>query len=74
MLRTVLVCFCCIILLTIPSLHNWAQTIADRVVEQVDEALKADIMHWAAIYVCHVIISQPTLEPTLVPRDSRLLG
>ena len=27
------------------------QTIADRVVEQVDEALKADIMHWAAIYV-----------------------
>ncbi|KAI0710157.1 P-loop containing nucleoside triphosphate hydrolase protein [Earliella scabrosa] len=26
------------------------KTIADRVVEQVDEALKADIMHWAAIY------------------------
>lgn len=27
------------------------QTIADKVVDQVDEALKADIMHWAAIYV-----------------------
>lgn len=26
------------------------KTIADRVVEQVDEALKADIMHWAAVY------------------------
>ncbi|KAF8591055.1 P-loop containing nucleoside triphosphate hydrolase protein [Ramaria rubella] len=26
------------------------KTIADRVVEQVDESLKADIMHWAAIY------------------------
>jgi len=26
------------------------KTVADRVVEQVDEALKADIMHWAAIY------------------------
>ena len=26
------------------------QTVADRVVEQVDEALKADVMHWAAIY------------------------
>ncbi|KAI0671496.1 P-loop containing nucleoside triphosphate hydrolase protein [Trametes maxima] len=26
------------------------KTIADRVVEQVDEALKPDIMHWAAIY------------------------
>ena len=26
------------------------QTIADRVVEQVDEALKADVMHWAAVY------------------------
>ncbi|KAI0705776.1 P-loop containing nucleoside triphosphate hydrolase protein [Cerioporus squamosus] len=26
------------------------KTIADKVVEQVDEALKADIMHWAAIY------------------------
>ena len=29
---------------------NLIQTIADRVVEKVDEALKADIMHWAAIY------------------------
>jgi hypothetical protein len=27
------------------------QTVADRVVERVDESLKADIMHWAAIYV-----------------------
>ncbi|KAH9945324.1 P-loop containing nucleoside triphosphate hydrolase protein [Epithele typhae] len=26
------------------------KTVADRVVEQVDEALKADIMHWAAVY------------------------
>ncbi|KZT73631.1 P-loop containing nucleoside triphosphate hydrolase protein [Daedalea quercina L-15889] len=26
------------------------KTIADRVVDQVDESLKADIMHWAAIY------------------------
>ncbi|KAI0072954.1 P-loop containing nucleoside triphosphate hydrolase protein [Panus rudis PR-1116 ss-1] len=26
------------------------KTIADRVVDQVDEALKADIIHWAAIY------------------------
>jgi len=26
------------------------KTVADRVVEQVDENLKADIMHWAAIY------------------------
>lgn len=29
------------------------KTIADRLVERVDEGLKADIMHWAAIYVCH---------------------
>lgn len=27
------------------------KTVADRVVERVDEAMKADIMHWAAIYV-----------------------
>jgi replication factor C subunit 3/5 len=27
------------------------QTVAERVVDRVDEALKADIMHWAAIYV-----------------------
>lgn len=27
------------------------KTVADRVVERVDESLKADIMHWAAIYV-----------------------
>ncbi|KAF8529864.1 P-loop containing nucleoside triphosphate hydrolase protein [Gautieria morchelliformis] len=26
------------------------KTVADRVVERVDESLKADIMHWAAIY------------------------
>jgi len=26
------------------------KTIADRVVEQVDETLKADVMHWAAFY------------------------
>lgn len=33
------------------------QTIADRVVEQVDEALKADIMHWAAVYVGVTVIA-----------------
>ena len=27
------------------------QTIAERVVDRVDESLKADIMHWAAVYV-----------------------
>ncbi|KAG5221644.1 Replication factor [Salix suchowensis] len=27
------------------------KTVAERVVERVDEALKADIMHWAAFYV-----------------------
>lgn len=31
---------------------NSAQTIAERVVERVDEAIKADVMHWAAFYVC----------------------
>ena len=28
-----------------------AQTIADRVVDRVDEHLKAEVMHWAAVYV-----------------------
>ena len=27
------------------------QTVAERVVERVDESIKADIMHWAAFYV-----------------------
>jgi len=27
------------------------QTVAEKVVEKVDEALKADVMHWAAFYV-----------------------
>ena len=31
------------------------QTVAERVVERVDEALKADIMHWAAFYVKFLI-------------------
>ena len=35
---------------TVNIAHSWSQTIADRVVEKVDEALKPDIMHWAAIY------------------------
>ncbi|KAE9402916.1 P-loop containing nucleoside triphosphate hydrolase protein [Gymnopus androsaceus JB14] len=26
------------------------KTVADRVVERVDEAIKADVMHWAAVY------------------------
>lgn len=29
------------------------KTIAERVVDRVDESLKADIMHWAAVYVSH---------------------
>lgn len=29
----------------------YTKTIAERIVERVDEALKADVMHWAAIYV-----------------------
>jgi hypothetical protein len=29
----------------------FAQTIAHRVVDRVDESLKGDIMHWAAFYV-----------------------
>ena len=37
------------------------QTVAERVVDRVDEALKPDIMHWAAIYVSiysyHIVIS-----------------
>ena len=27
------------------------KTVAERVVERVDEVMKADIMHWAAVYV-----------------------
>ena len=27
-----------------------AQTLADRMVDRVDETLKADIVHWAAFY------------------------
>ena len=30
-------------------------------VERVDESLKADIMHWAAIYVCGTDSSHPCL-------------
>lgn len=30
------------------------QTVADRVVERVDEAIKADVMHWAAVYVSNI--------------------
>lgn len=35
------------------QLHDskYIQTIADRVVERVDESIKADVMHWAAVYV-----------------------
>lgn len=29
---------------------------AERVVERVDEAIKADVMHWAAIYVSHIFV------------------
>ena len=29
------------------------KTVAERVVERVDEAMKADIMHWAAFYVSY---------------------
>lgn len=31
------------------------KTVADRVVERVDESLKADIMHWAAFYVSNLV-------------------
>jgi len=27
------------------------QTVAERVVDKVDEKIKADVMHWAAFYV-----------------------
>ena len=38
--------------LTSVSIVNWGlQTVADRIVERVDDAIKADIMHWAAFYV-----------------------
>lgn len=30
---------------------RFVQTVAERVVDKVDETLKPDIMHWAAIYV-----------------------
>ncbi|KAF8627060.1 hypothetical protein AX17_006400 [Amanita inopinata Kibby_2008] len=30
------------------------KTVAERVVERVDESLKADIMHWAAFYECRM--------------------
>jgi replication factor C subunit 3/5 len=33
------------------SLHESAQTVAERVADKVDEVLKAEIMHWAAFYV-----------------------
>jgi hypothetical protein len=36
--------------------------VAERVVERVDESLKADIMHWAAFYVsclvCEWLVSK----------------
>ncbi|EIN04059.1 P-loop containing nucleoside triphosphate hydrolase protein [Punctularia strigosozonata HHB-11173 SS5] len=34
------------------------KTVADRVVERVDESLKADIMHWAAIYETRMRLGQ----------------
>jgi len=30
----------------------YLQTIAERVTDKVDEAIKTDVMHWAAFYVC----------------------
>ena len=33
------------------------QTIAERVTDKVDEAIKTDIMHWAAFYVCSPSLS-----------------
>jgi replication factor C subunit 3/5 len=33
------------------------KTVADEIVRRVDEPLKADIMHWAAIYVCGIVMS-----------------
>lgn len=37
------------------------KTIADRLVDRVDEGLKADIMHWAAVYVRSLVLSFPSL-------------
>lgn len=38
---------------------------AERVVERVDESLKADIMHWAAIYVGHTFTRKNNSRMTL---------
>lgn len=38
-----------------PSL-KLVQTIAERVVERVDETIKPDVMHWAAFYVSDLVI------------------
>lgn len=47
---------------------NFAQTIAHRVVDKVDESLKGDIMHWAAFYVR----SQP-IVPTCQLNSSNIM-
>jgi replication factor C subunit 3/5 len=36
------------------------QTIAERVTDKVDEAIKTDIMHWATFYVCSLSLSCAT--------------
>jgi replication factor C subunit 3/5 len=36
------------------------KTVADEIVRRVDEPLKADIMHWAAIYVSCIVSFWPT--------------
>ncbi|CCA66679.1 probable RFC5-DNA replication factor C, 40 KD subunit [Serendipita indica DSM 11827] len=35
------------------------ETIAERVTDKVDESIKADIVHWAAFYVCPLLFISP---------------
>lgn len=36
------------------QLKEFLQTIAERLLQVVDDSLKPDIMHWAAVYVSHI--------------------
>lgn len=37
---------------------SFGKTVADRVVDKVDESIKADVMHWVAVYVsCNPAVS-----------------
>lgn len=39
--------------------HVVLKTIAERVTDKVDESIKADIVHWAAFYVCPLLFISP---------------